>query len=105
MGLGSILVGIAVFVIVVAYVAWPFRRTERDWDRAIENWVENLTPAASESSSIALGTEPTPAPQPQPAPSPAEPYNFCPQCGRRIEPDHRFCPGCGSPLPGREASQ
>jgi uncharacterized membrane protein YvbJ len=27
-----------------------------------------------------------------------EPVNFCPYCGRRVEPDHVFCPKCGRQL-------
>ncbi len=38
----------------------------------------------------------------KPAVSAAVPANgatlFCPQCGRRLEPDDRFCPKCGHNL-------
>jgi hypothetical protein len=39
MGLGSVLVGIAVAIIVGAYVALPFRRVGGDPDRVFEAWV------------------------------------------------------------------
>jgi hypothetical protein len=30
---------------------------------------------------------------------------FCPQCGRRVEPDDRFCPKCGHNLIEDQLSQ
>lgn len=95
MSLGAILVGIAVTMIVIAYAARPFRRTTTDHDAVIESWVAQLTPPTH-----------TPTPPPPHSPTPPLPHsqtNFCPQCGRRVQPDHRFCPGCGYRLPVEEA--
>ena len=88
MGIGSILVGVALALLVGAYLARPFRRPEADPDRAIERWVAQARAAAQASGraelSLPAGEE--------------EPVNFCPQCGRRVGPDDRFCAGCGTPL-------
>ncbi|TNN87469.1 Inactive serine/threonine-protein kinase VRK3 [Liparis tanakae] len=27
------------------------------------------------------------------------PFHFCPQCGKKLQPDFRFCPSCGEKLP------
>lgn len=28
------------------------------------------------------------------------PFQFCPQCGIKLQPEFRFCPSCGEKLPG-----
>ena len=81
MSLASILVSLAVAIVAIAYVARPFRRDEPDWEHAIAQWVDTLEDA--EDAAV----------------------NFCPQCGRRVAPDHRFCPGCGRALPASEAAE
>ena len=85
MGGGSILVGLALSLVVVAYLARPFRpvRAKVDLDRAIEVW-------------LARGQVERPAALKEEAAT----ADFCPQCGRRAGPDDRFCAGCGRPLPG-----
>lgn len=79
MSIGSVLVGIALVLIVAAYLARPFRRVEADPDRAIEVWVAQVR-AERETESVMV--------------------NYCPQCGRRLGPNDRFCAGCGTRLQG-----
>lgn len=90
MGIGSVLVGIAMALIVGVYLARPFRavRGGTDSDDAIEMWVAQ---ARAEGAAPTLVEED------------AEPVSFCPQCGRRVGPDDRFCAGCGTPLRGGAA--
>jgi len=91
--LGSILVGIAITAVVVAYVSQPFRHAHADLDKTIEAWVQEAH----------IEHPPTPASVPPHAPrtlsTDNEPINFCPQCGRKLEADHVFCPGCGNKVP------
>jgi hypothetical protein len=119
MSLGSILVGIAIAVITVAYIAQPFRRPGSRADKMIESWVRSASAAptltrverpaspvsAAEEVVVAVSapvTAPAPVPpSPQPAVSHTE-VNFCPQCGRRVTLEYRFCPGCGARLPIEE---
>ena len=89
MSIGSILVGIALTLIVAAYVARPFRsaRAVTDWDRTIEGWV-------AQARTTSQGKE---AKEPKDR-KVEEPVNFCAKCGRRVDPDHQFCPGCGAQI-------
>jgi hypothetical protein len=82
MSVGTILVGIAVALVVAAYLARPFRKGEADIDRAIETWVAQVH---------AEGRPREDKPE-------AEPLSYCPQCGLRVRPDDCFCSGCGMPL-------
>jgi NADH pyrophosphatase NudC (nudix superfamily) len=97
MSVGSILIGIAVLTVVVAYLARPFRSpTGLDADRAIERWVAQLREeerplqarTAESSQSIVEETS-------------EQAVNYCPQCGRRVDSDDRFCSGCGTRLQRR----
>lgn len=91
MSMGSILVGLAVALVVAAFVARPFRRMQAgDVDRVIESWVAQarVEPGARGKKQEATETE--------------EPAAFCPQCGRRVGPEDRFCARCGKPLAGGE---
>ncbi|HEY75065.1 MAG TPA: zinc ribbon domain-containing protein [Thermoflexia bacterium] len=88
MGIGSILVGVALALLVGAYLARPFRQPEAEFDRAIEHWVAQAR-AALQAGEVAAAPAATAA---------EEPVNFCPQCGRRVGTDDRFCAGCGRPL-------
>jgi hypothetical protein len=93
MGVGSILVGIAVAIAVGAYVALPFRKAGRGPDKVIEAWVaqvraSGVAPRRAEGRTRRRrGAEPS-----------SDAVNFCPQCGRRAGPDDLFCAGCGRPL-------
>jgi len=83
MSLGVILVGLAIAMVTIAYIARPFRaaaaRTAApDVDQLIEAWVHSVA-AASPSTAPAEG-------------------DFCPQCGRQVASDHHFCPACGERL-------
>jgi len=76
MSVGSILIGVALLLVVGAYLARPFRRTQADLDQALERWVaqvraEKLAPPA-----------------------------FCPSCGQPVAAGDRFCRACGKPLRG-----
>ena len=90
MGIGSILVGVAVALIVGAYLARPFRvaKVTTDLDQAIETWVAFVRAEGAVPSPAEKGLEPT---------------NFCHQCGRRVVSDDRFCAGCGTLLRGGTA--
>jgi hypothetical protein len=74
MSIGSILVGMAVLLFLVAYVARPFRRAEVDLDRLIEARVAQVRRERDNSA------------------------HACPYCGHCAGPDDRFCAGCGAPL-------
>jgi hypothetical protein len=86
MSLGSVLVVLAVLLVVVAYLARPFRIARRDagLDRVIEAWVARVRAEGRRE-----GERPA-----------REPVNYCPQCGHHVGPDDRFCAGCGARLPG-----
>ena len=121
MSLGSIFVGLAIAVIVIAYIARPFRAASgaaaSRTDKLIEAWVRAApvaTPVAEDTGKppdidAAAPAPVTPAPVvvPQAAARPvssSEAVNFCPQCGRRVTADYRFCPGCGALLPHEEGA-
>lgn len=82
MGIGSILVAIALALVVGVYLARPFRRAGIDADRAIEAWV-------AQARAQGTGEEQAAA-------------SYCPQCGRRVAPDDQFCARCGTRLQGGE---
>ena len=82
MSIGTVLVGIAVALVVGAYLARPFRRGGADLDRAIETWVAQVRAEG----------------QPKKGEFGAKPLSYCPQCGRRLRLDDRFCSGCGTQL-------
>jgi uncharacterized paraquat-inducible protein A len=90
MGIGSILVGLALALVVGAYLTRPFRSSfgGADLDALIEAWVrqarEERVPLAPQSP-----VEPVEADQA---------VNYCPQCGRRVHSEDRFCARCGTPL-------
>jgi hypothetical protein len=91
MSIGSVLVGVAIALIVGAYLARPFRVVNANvdeganLDRDIEAWVAQ---ARSRGTGISS------------AEADSEPVNFCFECGRRVGPDDRFCAGCGTRLRG-----
>jgi hypothetical protein len=93
MSIGAVLVGIALLLVVVAYLARPFRAAlvadDGSLDRSIEAWVAQARTGegAPASAEARAGTE-------------TGTINFCPQCGRRVAPDDRFCAGCGKQLRG-----
>jgi len=85
---GAILIGIALALVVGAYLARPFRPATMDLDRAIEAWVAEARAkergsegARERENEETKGT-----------------INYCPKCGRRVGPDDHFCAGCGAPL-------
>ena len=87
MGLGSILIGLSITLVVVAYLARPFVRAATRPEQAIEHWVAQARAGRIETQATApIRGDAT------------EPVNYCPQCGRRAGPDDRFCAGCGTPL-------
>ncbi len=90
MTLGAVLIGIAVALVVVAYLARPFREERRSAEAQIEAWVAEARRSSREA--------PPTAAEPAPPSTPSDEVNFCPQCGRKVAPDHRFCPGCGYSL-------
>jgi len=129
MSLGSIFVGLAIAVIVIAYIARPFRAASgaavSRTDKLIEAWVRAApvaTPAVQDGSAkpraqvdvVVPVSAPVAAPPVASAPvvvpraaaqlEPSEAVNFCPQCGRRVTTEYRFCPGCGVLLPHAESA-
>jgi ribosomal protein S27AE len=87
---GSLLIGLALALVVGAWLARPFRRAA-DPDRAIEYWVARTRAAG--------GGPPGAAELASPQRSGVARVNFCPRCGRRVGPEDRFCARCGAPLP------
>ena len=90
MGIGSIFVGIALLLVVAAYLARPFRvaRAGADLDRAIEAWVAHVRAEGHEDAGI----------EEHESERTGRRVNFCPQCGQRVGPGDRFCAQCGAPL-------
>lgn len=123
MTLGTILVSLAILLGVGAYVAWPFRRTDpdADIDRLVEAWVKRAqSPLPTVTAAQPMADEAEPPAEPAearrlnpPAVGVAsvmdvpvrseEVINFCPYCGRKVQPDHAFCPKCGRQLIKEEA--
>ena len=94
MSIGSMLIGVALLAVVVAFLARPFRREgAATTDRVIEAWVARAQMDDWEAEED-LGPETTVEDR---APV-AQDINYCPQCGRGVEPDDRFCSGCGTRL-------
>ena len=98
MSIGAILVGTACALVVGAYLARPFRKTEMDAERRIESWVAQARAGVWTGGSVdgRDGGEV----EEQRSGGAVEVVNFCPQCGRHVGPTDRFCPGCGTRLPG-----
>jgi len=108
--LGTILTSVAAFVLVVAYVARPFRRERVDIDRVISRWVRQMRsdavaaddafePAGVDAgATVQRDVDPSVSHVAAEAMDQSEPVNFCPYCGRRVESDHVFCPKCGRRL-------
>ncbi len=96
MSIGTYLIGAGLFLLIAAYVGSPLNRTKFDADKVVERWVTDARLRLEKSSfssddvsdGVLTATEVVNN----------ESVNFCPQCGRRVEVDHRFCPGCGTPL-------
>jgi len=121
MSLGSIFIGLAIAVIVIAYIVRPFRAASgaaaSRTDKLIEAWVRAApvaTPAVQNvvvepqgdifAPAVKTVVTPPVAPVPVAVPrtvqsAPTGDVNFCPQCGRRVTAEYRFCPGCGALLP------
>ncbi len=97
MSLGSILVGLAFTIVAIVYIAQPFRKVSVNLDQVIESWIQSVRKNESSRAPIE-----TPVSRPvefiEAPPIEDQTINFCPQCGRCVEPDHRFCPGCGTKL-------
>jgi hypothetical protein len=94
MTIGALLIGLAVAILAVSYITRPFQDDKRgDLEQTIDQWV-----AQASARPTTKKAEPT-LPEPKPTVEADEaPINFCPQCGRRVSPDHQFCPGCGTKL-------
>jgi hypothetical protein len=93
MSLGTVLFGVSLLMVVVAYVTRPFRAATDAMDphRAIEFWV----------AQIREGQEPgMEAGKPAGPDLDAQGTNYCPDCGRRVAAGDRFCSGCGKRLGG-----
>jgi hypothetical protein len=122
MSLGTILISVAAFVFVAAYVARPFRRERVEVDGVIDGWVRQVRSAtvSVDDASEPAGVDADVTAQREADPSGSHlpvgagagetgavavgamdrdgPVNFCPYCGRHVEPDHVFCPKCGRQL-------
>jgi len=95
---GSLLIGLALALVVGAWLARPFRRAA-DPDRAIEHWVAQARAAGIEPRSGAAWRPAVSEPRSEAEWRPPDEVNFCPRCGRRVGPEDRFCARCGAPLP------
>jgi hypothetical protein len=105
MSVGAFLVGITALLLAAAYIARPFRRMDVDFEKVIERWIRQerskITGSdigeISPDDVIRVDESITPI-QINPEEQDTEKLNFCPYCGRSVEPDHRYCPGCGRQL-------
>ncbi|MBU0704047.1 MAG: zinc-ribbon domain-containing protein [Chloroflexi bacterium] len=84
--------GAAIILVLMAYLAQPFRpsRAEVDWDQTIETWVAQTRAGGWRDGEVKR----------QRSKETDEHVNFCSQCGRSIGPSDHFCPGCGTNLQG-----
>lgn len=103
MSIGAWLIGLAALILLVAYVAGPFRRGGRDLDAQIETWVAQVRRSEDVDRQNARTEDSFDASVERAAGSEAEPpvgnaLHFCHQCGYRVKPEHRFCPNCGTQL-------
>jgi hypothetical protein len=91
MGIGSMLVGVALLLVVAAYLARPFRvaRPGVGLDRAIEAWVAQVGVEGRGDGGVEERAS---------AEAGRRRVNFCPQCGQGVGPGDRFCAQCGAPL-------
>jgi hypothetical protein len=96
MSIGALFVGVALAVVVVAYVARPFRMATKEVDpqKAIESWVARIR-EEQEANVEAI----------EPAGKDLHPdrIKYCPACGRQVGADDQFCSGCGVRLRGGKA--
>ena len=102
MSLGTYLVGASVGLIVAVYVSRPlYKQKKIDTDKIIEQWVSVARSQYgdfTQASEADIPIEVMPVTNVHKSDHDDESINFCPQCGRRVEADHRFCPGCGTSL-------
>jgi hypothetical protein len=96
MSIGTVLVGIALLIVLVAYVARPFRTATEgvDPETAIEFWVAQIREEQNAAQDTGQSTGPG---------LHADRINYCPACGRRVSSNDRYCSGCGTRLRGGEA--
>ncbi len=96
MSLGSVLVGVAAFLVAAAYLGRPFR-TQKQFvsDQSIEAWVARARTeerdARVKTRSNSEGSQDETV---------ARTLSFCPDCGQPIKPSDQFCSRCGTRLGG-----
>jgi len=83
MSLGTILIGIAILLMLVAYITQPFHEIGTRQEDTIEVWVKQMREEGQNT------THPTPS---------SDIKVTCPNCGEPIQKGHHFCPQCGAPL-------
>jgi len=115
MGLGSIMVGVAVLIVLVAFVASPFRSSGQDVDGLIERWVadarkparrpseDHARPVARRDSDVDDAPDDDVRDEDDaipviPVAADGAAGHFCHNCGRRVKPEYRFCRNCGARL-------
>ena len=94
MGIGSLLVGVALALVTGVFLARPFRKEDPgNLEQTIEGWVAQARAHSSPAApSAALGLDVDDR-------DIAATGAYCPQCGSRVGPDARFCSHCGARLP------
>ncbi|TFG69124.1 MAG: zinc-ribbon domain-containing protein [Anaerolineales bacterium] len=98
MSLGTYLIGAALILLIAAYVGSPLRGMKFEAEKVIEQWVSDARIRLEKVPHVSIVENKADLVTRNEVVD-VEQINFCPQCGRRVEVDHRFCPGCGTPLP------
>lgn len=103
MSAGAVLAGVGVLMVLVAYVARPFRETARDetLDRLVEAWVaqvEEEQGVLQQSAGTDQGARAGGHQKRSGSPTDGG-VKTCSHCGRRVSEDDRYCSGCGYRLP------
>jgi hypothetical protein len=99
MSLGTVLVGFAILLGVITYIGHPFKHVTGDVDEDIEKWVAEVRKSRTQQQMTKIDVvKPDDTLSPSIVLADDDVINFCHQCGRKVDPEHKFCPGCGTKL-------